>query len=132
MSHEWDAFKGYDVNVSDARIKRIMATTAYPDSLSIHEAMKQLETEIRMEIAASNRINTESLGVDWDVAPEWAQYLAKDGNEDKDWWWYEFKPHINPDDNSDIWESLDGKLRHAHVTNQPDVSWMESLCRRPQ
>jgi len=43
---------------------------------------------------------------DWKDAPEWANYLAMDS--DNNWYWYEFEPWLDFDLGADEWQS-DGR-----------------------
>lgn len=38
-----------ELSTSDARIKRLMEQVGYPNSMSIYQAFKQLEMEVRLE-----------------------------------------------------------------------------------
>lgn len=62
---------------------------------------------------------------DWLDAPEWARYLAQDG--DGEWWWFEFKPVPNHDISSWCRGSLEHRYEFAGSTCPP-VGPME---RRP-
>lgn len=61
---------------------------------------------------------------DWKDAPEWAQWLAQDGNGD--WYWYESAPFVI----SNSWmPQRDGNLQRAEDLIEDD--WRESLEQRP-
>lgn len=62
---------------------------------------------------------------DWKDAPEWAQYLAQDG--DGDWWWYEQQPYWRPE--RDRWGCTGGRnMSDAdHKSSSPEYT----LERRP-
>lgn len=59
---------------------------------------------------------------DWKDAPEWANWLAQDGNGA--WWWYEDKPLTI---NGEIVWKPNGKCREAQVCLQ----WQDTLEQRP-
>ena len=44
---------------------------------------------------------------DWSSAPEWAEYLAMDG--DGEWWWYEVEPTLI----GRIWSDNESQARNA-------------------
>lgn len=56
----------------------------------------------------------------WDDAPEWANWLAVDG--DGCWYWYEEKPVW--EDHSESWreESENGRIKEAHMPISADQS----------
>lgn len=56
---------------------------------------------------------------DWEDAPDWAQYLAK--NSGGDWWWHEERPRVQ----SQIWRAKGGRSAPA------DDDWEFSLEERP-
>lgn len=64
----WAASIGYNHVESDERIKRLMATTAYPDSMSVYAAMKQLETEVRIQMTEAAQKTAEQYYIGVDVA----------------------------------------------------------------
>lgn len=56
---------------------------------------------------------------EWKDAPEWANWLAQDGNGD--WVWFEYEPQMG----NGIWESRYGKQAlHIH-------SWRTTKEQRP-
>jgi len=60
---------------------------------------------------------------DWKDAPEWARWLAQDGNGV--WFWYSTKPKVIQGD--DRW-SYGGTYKRAYVDTK---GWKKSLERRP-
>ena len=61
----------------------------------------------------------------WDEAPEWANWLAMDGNGL--WYWYEVEP-----DKSDILGYFYAENGGKYVAAiSPTSEWTESLARRP-
>jgi hypothetical protein len=59
--------------------------------------------------------------VDWDMAPDWARYVATDANGDV--WWHEFEHYIREGD----WWANEGRMeKEIRVP-----SWMDSLEKRP-
>ena len=61
----------------------------------------------------------------WNDAPEWASYLARDKNGT--WFWYENEPTgFNADDE---WNCGEGKAEMAHNNSHSD--WKETLEERP-
>lgn len=56
----------------------------------------------------------------WDTAPEWANWLAMDGNGE--WYWYESKPEWR----FNIWRSEDASCGAGYTTTAID-----SLEQRP-
>lgn len=58
----------------------------------------------------------------WDDAPEWAQFLAQD--ENNEWYWYEREPSVM----RDAWSANGGLARSA--SPEPDL-WSDTLERRP-
>lgn len=60
---------------------------------------------------------------DWSTAPEWAQFLAKDG--DGIWYWHELKPRV---DWGSFWE---GGGKHRRASPETTNNWRESLEPRP-
>jgi len=59
---------------------------------------------------------------DWEDAPEWAEYLAKD--EDGVWWWFE----CEPEKLISIWDIVGGRFEIAECV---DHDWSCSLEPRP-
>lgn len=64
----------------------------------------------------------------WDVAPEWASFIAMD--KDGEWCWHETEPYL------DHWEYVwcsDGNQTHASTEINPEkiLEWKESVERRP-
>lgn len=55
----------------------------------------------------------------WEMAPDWANYLAQD--KSGKWFWFENEPIILP--NQEIWRPNFGQ-------NEPAVHWMDSKERR--
>jgi hypothetical protein len=68
----------------------------------------------------------------WNDAPEWAQWLAQDG--DTCWWWFEEKPAV--DEEIFGWISEDGRVvitdKDAKGYAEPALEWRETLEQRPQ
>lgn len=63
----------------------------------------------------------------WDDAPEWAQWLAMDG--DGRWVWYETEPFFNQSD--DTWEQpFNSENAAEYVTGIPDcdgIDWDQAF-----
>jgi len=57
----------------------------------------------------------------FDNAPEWANFVAMDG--DGEWWWFERKPRRN--DVFDMWASPGGRTEAVYT------DWSASLRQRP-
>lgn len=62
---------------------------------------------------------------DWNLAPEWANYLAQDG--DGAWWWYENRPKVSKF--GPYWTEPRGKFELAAGATYN--SWNNSLEVRP-
>lgn len=60
---------------------------------------------------------------DWSTAPEWARYVAMDGNGR--WYWYENRPLPG----MDAWNEQHGRLEAATATGLP--AWERTLAERP-
>lgn len=58
---------------------------------------------------------------EWRHAPQWANYVAMDGNGE--WFWFENEPKV-ADEGEDIW-------RPNHGRNEKAFHWTESSERRP-
>ena len=63
----------------------------------------------------------------WKDAPEWAKYLAMDG-DDMQWWWYADKPDAIL--NEKCWHTPTGPLQSADDTF--DSGWLDTLEERPE
>ena len=61
---------------------------------------------------------------DWDKAPHWAKWVAKDDNDI--WYWYEHKP--TADNDIEGWSSPTGKFK---VVDYNDEDWFNTLEARP-
>ena len=59
---------------------------------------------------------------DWKNAPEWANYLAMD--KDNEWWWYETEPVADVDG---WW----GTTNKTQICNPPDQEWDKTLEKKP-
>ena len=69
----------------------------------------------------------------WNDAPEWAQWLAQDG--DGDWWWYECPIEVDDLDEEEWVEEhgVDGRLVRATSGTTPSGhDWRDTLEPRPQ
>jgi len=62
---------------------------------------------------------------DWNDAPEWANYVAKD--DDGEWYWYENEP--TPDIDSWEWNANGGR---KEIYFQAYPFWGDSLQPRPK
>ena len=68
-----------------------------------------------------------SLKPSWKTAPEWAQYLAQDG--DGTWYWYEHRPSLSSD-LTRVWARKDATSRQYRAP-EDTKAWRETLERRP-
>lgn len=60
--------------------------------------------------------------VNWDEAPEWANWVAQD--EDGEWWWFEDKPNFD----DTFWAVADGK---CELVEDSALDWKTTLEKRP-
>lgn len=66
----------------------------------------------------------------WKDAPDWANYLAQDG--DGSWYWYEYPIYAHEDD--DAWyeqKGFDGRIDDAGVAAERNPDWRDTRQARP-
>ena len=60
----------------------------------------------------------------WKDAPDWANYLAQDG--DGSWYWYEYPIHAHEDDDDDAWyeqRGFGGRIGNAGESAECNPDW---------
>lgn len=67
-----------------------------------------------------------SIDVDWNEAPEWANYHAVDA--DGEAWWYENEPRLLMSCWSEVWC---GEIAKKGITNLEGINWQQTLTKRP-
>lgn len=91
---------------------------------NIADTAVSLAKAVNLKLQDSGVIKSELIdGVDWSIAPEWANWAAMD--KDGEWFWFEFKPHQY----KDVWVRREGDFDIFKNETKVD-DWMQSLQER--